>query len=411
MTSTSTTAPSSDPLKPRRKSKRWLAAGALAIAIAGTAAAVALPDDPPDTGPPAYGQDDLLRDTEALEALGIVGVQARVTTDSGPDLVATSGVAELGTDRPVDGEGYFRIASTGKALVATAVLQLVEDGELTLEDTVDQWLPGMVTGNGNDGRVITVRQLLQHTSGIHDDLPGFADHEDYLEHRYDTYTPEQIVARAMAHEPDFAPGTGWSYCNTCYVLLTLVIEEVTGAPWHQAVEEGVLRPLGMGDTYLPGDDPTLRSPHARSYEFYPTGERLDVTEVIIPEPGGYIATTADVNRFFQGLLGGELLSDPMLAEMQATVPVSEAFQVYWPDAGYGLGLMSRPLSCGGIYWSHEGGDTGYITLNGATEDGSRAVTVSMTTALADAPEHFLLQEETASALVDHALCDTPGQGS
>jgi D-alanyl-D-alanine carboxypeptidase len=251
---------------------------------------------------------------------------------------------------------------------------------------VEQWLPGVVTGNGNDGRLITVRQLLQHTSGIHDDLPGFADHEDYLEHRYDTYTPEQIIERAMAHEPDFAPGTGWGYCNTCYVMLTLIIEEITGAPWDQAVEEGVLQPLGMDDTYLPGDDPTIRSPHARSYEYYP----------------------ADVNRFFQGLLGGELLSEAMLAEMQDTVPVSEAFQVYWPDAGYGLGLMSRPLSCGGVYWSHEGGDTGYITLNGATVDGSRAVTVSMTTALADTPEHFLLQEETASALVDHALCDTPG---
>jgi D-alanyl-D-alanine carboxypeptidase len=409
MTSTDTTAPSPDPR--RRKSKRWLAAGAVAVAIAGTAAAaVFLPQDSPDSPTPAYGQDDLLRDAEALEALGIAGVQARVSDDSGPDLVATSGVAELGTDRPVDPEGYFRIASTGKALVATAVLQLVEDGELTLEDTVEQWLPGVVTGNGNDGRSITVRQLLQHTSGIHDDLPGFADHEDYLEHRYDTYTPEQIIERAMAHEPDFAPGTGWGYCNTCYVMLTLIIEEITGAPWDRAVEEGVLQPLGMDDTYLPGEDPTIRSPHARSYEFYPTGERLDVTEVIIPEPGGYISTTADVNRFFQGLLGGELLSAAMLAEMQDTVPVSEAFQVYWPDAGYGLGLMSRPLSCGGVYWSHEGGDTGYITLNGATADGSRAVTVSMTTALADAPEHFLLQEETASALVDHALCDTPEQG-
>jgi D-alanyl-D-alanine carboxypeptidase len=408
MTSTDTTAPSPDPR--RRKSKRWLAAGAIAVAIAGTAAAVFLPQDSPDSPTPAYGQDDLLRDAEALEALGIAGVQARVSADSGPDLVATSGVAEVGTDRPVDPEGYFRIASTGKALVATAVLQLVEDGELTLEDTVEQWLPGVVTGNGNDGRSITVRQLLQHTSGIHDDLPGFADHEDYLEHRYDTYTPEQIIERAMAHEPDFAPGTGWGYCNTCYVMLTLIIEEITGAPWDRAVEEGVLQPLGMDDTYLPGEDPTIRSPHARSYEFYPTGERLDVTEVIIPEPGGYISTTADVNRFFQGLLGGELLSAAMLAEMQDTVPVSEAFQVYWPDAGYGLGLMSRPLSCGGVYWSHEGGDTGYITLNGATADGSRAATVSMTTALADAPEHFLLQEETASALVDHALCDTPEQG-
>lgn len=415
MASNSTTAASPEPHPPRRPrhfGRWWLAATALVLVTAGTAAAVALPDDAPEHTPPAYGQDDLLRDTEAIEALGIVGVQARVATDAGPDLVATSGFAEDGTDRPVDGEGYFRIASTGKALVATVVLQLVGEGALTLDDTVDQWLPGVVAGNGNDGRLITVRDLLQHTGGIHDDLPGFADREDYLEHRYDVYTPQQVIDRAMAHEPDFAPGTGWGYSNTGYVLLDLIIEKATGNPWHQEVEARILEPLGLDRTYLPGDDdPALRSPHASSYEVYPTGERLEVTEVIIPNPGGYVSTTADVNRFFQALLGGELLPDAMLAEMQDTVPVSEEAQVFWPDAGYGLGLMNRPLSCGGSYWSHEGGESGYITLNGATADGGRAVTVSMTTALADSPDHFLVQEQTASALVDHALCATPADAA
>lgn len=406
MTSNSTTAASPDPhtpKRPRRLGKWWLAAAALALVTAGTAAAVSLPDEHTT---PAYGQDDLIRDTEALEALGIVGVQARVTTDSGPDLVATSGVAEDGTDRPVDGDGYFRIASTGKALVATVVLQLVDEGELTLDDTVDQWLPGLLAGNGNDGRLITIRQLLQHTSGIHDDLPGYADHQEYLDHRYDTYTPQQIIDRAMAHQPDFAPGTGWGYSNTGYVLLDLIIEQATGRPWHQEVQARILDPLGLDRTYLPGDDPALRSPHARSYEVYPTGERLDVTEVIVPDPGGYVSTTADVNRFFQALLGGELLPEAMLAEMQDTVPVGAEMQAFWPDAGYGLGLVSRPLSCGGSYWSHEGGESGYITLNGATADGSRTVTVSMSTALGD---DILRQEQTAGDLVDHALCATPAE--
>lgn len=389
----------------RRIGRWWFATAALALVITGgTAAAVHLPDDSPETATPAYGQDDLLRDTEAIEALGVVGVQARVTIDAGPDLVATSGFAEDGADRPVDGDGYFRIASTGKALVATTVLQLVDEGKLTLDDTLDQWLPGLVAGNGNDGRLITIRQLLQHTGGIHDDLPGYATHQEYLEHRYDTYTPEQIIEGAMGHQPDFAPGTGWGYSNTGYVLLTLMVEKATGQPWHQEVEKRVLEPLGLDHTYLPGDDPTLRSPHANSYEVYPSGERADVTEVIVPDPGGYISTTADVNRFFQALLGGELLSEAMLAEMQGTVPVNEEMQAFWPDAGYGLGLVNRPLSCGGSYWSHEGGESGYITLNGATADGGRTVTVSMSTALGD---DILRQEQTASALVDHALCGIP----
>ncbi|WP_049574947.1 serine hydrolase domain-containing protein [Streptomyces sp. SBT349] len=399
----------------RRVPGRWLVVAAAALA-AGTAVATQLPADARDARDardataPGYGQDDLSRDTEAIRALGITGVQARVTTGAGRDLVAASGVAEVGTDRPVPRNGYFRMASTGKALVATVILQLVDEGELALDDTVDRRLPGLVDGNGNDGRRITIRHLLQHTSGLHDDLPGFATPQEYDEHRYDTHTPREIVARAMRHRPDFAPGDGWGYSNTGYVLLDMIIEEVTGHPWHQEVEDRILRPLGMNHTYLPGGTPTLRRPHANAYEVYPSGERVDVTRVIVPDPGGYVSTTADVNRFFQALLGGELLPRARLAEMRDTVPVNEEMRVFWPDGRYGLGLVNRPLSCGGGYWSHEGGESGYITLNGATHDGSRTVTVSMSTALGDSLDNTLRQERAAGDLVDHALCDTPGTG-
>ncbi|MGW7291742.1 hypothetical protein ACWGIB_05030 [Streptomyces xiamenensis] len=110
------------------------------------------------------------------------------------------------------------------------------------------------------------------------------------------------------------------------------------------------------------------------------------------------------------MLGGELLPHARLAEMQDTVPVDEGMCVFWPDGRYGLGLVNRPLSCGGRYWGHEGGESGYITLNGTNHDGSRTVTVSMSTALGDSPDNALQQEQAASDLVDHALCDTPGDG-
>jgi D-alanyl-D-alanine carboxypeptidase len=392
-----------------RSRRRWAAVAATVLVAAGTSAAAQFPADAHHADRPGYGLDDLRRDADALRALGVTGVQARVTTASGRDLVATSGTAEAGTNRPVPRNGYFRMASTGKTVVATVVLQLVDEGRLALNDTVDRWLPGLVTGNGNGGSRITVRHLLQHTSGLHDDLPGFATPEEYDAHRYDTHPPHEIVGRALAHRPDFAPGEGWAYSNTGYVLLDLIIEEVTGRPWHREVEERVLRPAGMRHTYLPGDDPGLRTPHARAYEVFPSGERVDVTEVIVPDPGGYVSTTADVNRFFRALLGGDLLSPARLADMRDTVPVSEEMQAYWPGGRYGLGLVSRPLSCGGTSWGHEGGESGYITLNGTTADGSRAVTVSMSTALADSPDRMLRQEQAASALVDHALCATPGE--
>lgn len=389
---------------------RWRAAVAAALVAVGAAIAVQLPAGS-GAAPPGYGRDDLRRDADALRALGVTGVQARVTTGPGRDLVATSGVARAGTDRPVPRDGYFRMASTGKALVATVVLQLVDEGRLALDDTVDRWLPGLVDGHGNDGRRITVRQLLQHTSGIRDDaLPGFTTRREYRERRYDTYTPRQIVARAMRHRPAFPPGAGWSYSNTGYVLLDLIIEKAAQRPWHKEVADRVLEPLGMDRTYLPGSDPALRRPHANGYDVFPSGERVDVTKVVLPDPGSYVSTTADVNRFFRALLGGELLSPARLAEMRETVPVDKETRAFWPHGRYGLGLVERPLSCGGSYWSHEGGDGGYITLNGATGDGSRAVTVSMSTALNDSPGSALRQERTASALVDHALCGTPGSG-
>ncbi|MFE4334608.1 serine hydrolase domain-containing protein [Streptomyces sp. NPDC056831] len=414
MRSTSPTAAPRHPRLPdqpdrqhRRTGKRWLAAAAATL-TAGAAVAIPLLADAHEATAPGYRQDDLHRDTDAIQALGVTGVQARVTTRPGRDLVATSGVAEAGTDRPVPRNGYFRMASTGKALVATVVLQLVAERKLALDDTVDRWLPGLVDGNA--GSRITIRQLLQHTSGIHDDdLPGYTTPQEYYERRYDTYTPQQIVALAMRHRPD-PPGTGWSYSNTGYALLDMITEKVTDRPWHQEVEDRVLKPLGMDHTYLPGSTPALRRPHANGYQVFPSGERVDVTKVILPDPGGYVSTTADVNRFFQALLGGKLLPQARLAEMKDTVPVNEKIQVFWPHGRYGLGLVNRPLSCGGSYWSHEGGDGGYITLNGATDDGSRTVTVSMSTALGDSPDNALRQEQAASNLVDHALCDTPGSG-
>lgn len=356
---------------------------------------------------PGYRQEDLRLDTDAIRALGVTGVQARVTTASGRDLLATAGVAVAGTNSPVPRDGYFRMASTGKALMATVVLQLADEGKLSLDDTVDRRLPRVIDGNGNDARKITVRRLLQNTSGLHDDLPGFGTPQEYYRHRYDTYTPEQIVARAMEHHPDFEPGTGWSYSNTGYVVLGMIVEKAAGRLWQEEVGSRILKPLGMDHTYLPGTTPTLRSPHADGYQVFASGERTDVTEQIVPDLGGYVSTTEDVNRFFRALLGGRLLSGARMAEMRDTVPVDKRVEAFWPGGRYGLGLVSRPLTCGGSYWSHEGGEAGYITLNGATDDGARAVTVSMSTSFND-PDETLRQHRAGSDLVDRALCDTSG---
>jgi D-alanyl-D-alanine carboxypeptidase len=350
--------------------------------------------------------EQLRQDTEAIHALGVSGVQARVIASDGRQSVATSGTADLSTGRPVSSDGYFRMASTAKTLVATVVLQLEAEGRLSLDDTVDHWLPGVVHGNGNDGSRITIRQLLQHTSGIHDDLPGYTTPEEYYQQRYDVYTPEQLVARAMAHAPDFPPGESWAYSNTGYILLDMIIQKTTGQPAHQEIEDRILRPLGLDQTRWGGTSATLPRPHAQAYQLFGPGSRVDVTEQIPVEHESlsFVTTTRDQNRFLRALLAGRLLPTRQLAEMKQTVPVSGEVQQLWPGGRYGLGLVERPLSCGGTYWSHEGGDGGYITLNGVTDDGRRSAVVSMSEARGDTPEHILEQENAGSTLIDHALC-------
>ncbi|WP_406835408.1 serine hydrolase domain-containing protein [Streptomyces sp. AHU1] len=372
---------------------------AAALLTAETAPAVAGPAGSAHAG-------RLRQDTEAIHALGVSGVQARAIASDGRQAVATSGTADLRTGRPVSPDGYFRMASTSKTLVAVVVLQLEAEGRLSLDDTVDHWLPGVVRGNGNDGSRITVRQLLQHTSGIHDDLPGYTTPEEYYQQRHDVYGADQLIARAMAHAPDFPPGGGWEYSNTGYVLLDMIIQQATGLPSHQQVQDRVLRPLGLDRTRWTGTSPTLPPPHARAYQFYGPGSRVDVSDQVPVdhENLSYVTTTRDENVLLRALLAGRLLPARQLAEMKRTVPVSAEVQQLWPGGRYGLGLAERPLSCGGTYWSHEGGDGGYITLNGVTDDGRRSVVVSMSEARGDTLEHVKEQEDAASALVDHALC-------
>ncbi|MCX4780320.1 serine hydrolase domain-containing protein [Streptomyces sp. NBC_01264] len=351
--------------------------------------------------------EQLRRDTEAIHALGISGVQARVIVPDGRESVATSGTADLNTGRPVPSGGYFRMASTSKTLVATVVLQLEAEGRLSLGDTVDHWLPGVVRGNGNDGSRITVRHLLQHTSGIREALPGYTTPEEYYQQRHTIYEPEQLVDLAMAQKPeDFLPGKGWAYSNTGYVLLDMIIQKATGHPAHQEIENRILRPLGLDQTRWMGTESTLPRPHAQAYQLFGPGSRVDVTDQIPVdhENLSWVTTTRDENRFLRALLDGRLLPARQLAKMKRTVPVSAKVQRLWPGGRYGLGLVERPLTCGGTYWGHEGGDGGYITLNGVTEGGRRSAVVSMSEARGDSMEHMLEQENAASALIDHALC-------
>ncbi|MEU8973454.1 serine hydrolase domain-containing protein [Streptomyces monashensis] len=351
----------------------------------------------------------LQRDADALVADGVTGVSVRLESPQGVRAVR-SGLAELGTGRPVPRDEYVRIGSTTKTFVATVLLQLVGAGRLSLDDTVDRWLPGLVRGHGNDGRRITVRQLLQHTSGLPDyveDVVPDLSAAGYRRNRWTTYSSEQRVAFALRHRPSFAPGTGWTYSNTNYVLLGMVIRAVTGRSWEWEVRARIVRPLRLTHTLAPGDRPFLPGPHAHDYQqFEPGGPMTDTTIAYLPfdgdADGALISTAADTNRFFRALLGGELLAPAQLAEMRRTVRTPPGHGDP-PGARDGLGLDWTPLSCGGGYWGHSGDGFGYLAWPATTADGRTALTVSLHSRPGDEAT-AVRQIRDVTDLVDHALC-------
>ena len=374
--------------------------------LAGTAVAAA---------PAAAGTEDRLRrDVREIERLGVAGVIAEARTPDGR-FTARAGVADRRTGRPARPGDHFRGASVTKTYVATVVLQLIGEGRLSLDDTVDEWLPGLVRGNGNDGRRITIRHMLQHTSGLYDyvrDIAVLQSAEGYRERRFDRYTPERLVAIALEHEPDFEPGAAnpdgtpkWNYSNTGYVLLGMIIKRVTGKDWRTQARDRVIRPLGLRDTRFPVHRATLPRPFLRGYHQYAADGPLTDTTLLDPSvagaSGALITTVADDNRFFRALIGGRLVPRALFTEMQRTVPTG--WDGAYEGSRYGLGLFWFPLRCDGAgYWAHNGDMLGYMVREGVRTDGGRSVSIAMSSQLAgDRAER---QNMAAAEAVRNALC-------
>jgi D-alanyl-D-alanine carboxypeptidase len=322
--------------------------------------------------------------------------------------VARAGVARLDEPAPVPWNARFRMGSNTKTFVAVVVLQLVGEGKLSLDDSVERWLPGVVSGNGYDPAHITVRQLLQHTSGIYnytrDIFEGFSL-EYFLAMRFEHVDAASLVAMAMRHAPDFPPGTSWDYSNTNYTLAGMIIERVTGNDWATEVRTRILRPLRLRDTSEPGDRAELPAPHAQAYEpFTATGPLTDVTLMNHSwggAAGSLITTTADLTRFWRELRRGTLLRPAEMAEMHRTVEAT-TLQGPLPGARYGLGIMQLPTSCGEPYWTHFGDTLGFATRNAVSDDGARVMVLSLSSQ--PRAESAVSVTTDTLELLDDAMC-------
>ncbi|CAM5246385.1 D-alanyl-D-alanine carboxypeptidase [Streptomyces spiroverticillatus] len=368
------------PVRTRRAPRTALFAAVTAAALAATVVPAHAQDHAPD---PHAGTraavDALVRD-------GAPGVVARSEGPGGSRAwTNTAGVGNLTTGRERDAGDRFRIGSLTKTFTATVVLQLEAEGRLSLDDRVEKWLPGVVRGNGHDGSRITLRQLLQHTSGIYNytsDPTFVSEHmsEGFLAHRYDSLPARALVRVAMKHAPDFEPGAKWQYSNTNYILAGMIIEKATGRSYESEITRRILRPLALRATSVPHDEVRLGRPSSRAYTTFgkdpATAKKYDVTELnptLAGAAGGMISSTADLNRFYRSLLTGKLLPKRQLTEMKTTVPVHPQR----PDLSYGLGIFKEVQSCGKAVWGHTGGIHGSTTHAVTGEDGRTSVALHL----------------------------------
>ncbi|MFJ3303465.1 serine hydrolase domain-containing protein [Streptomyces sp. NPDC086549] len=289
---------------------------------------------------------------------------AALLTDDGDDSGNPPVDHYTGAGRGIGRADRFRAGSITKTFIATVVLQLAAEHRLSLSDTVEQHLPGVVRGAHVDGRHITLRALLTHTSGL----------ADFTTVTRGTVplTPLQAVTIALAL-PQARPGR-FSYSSTNYVLLGMVIRQVTGHSYATEAERRIIAPLGLTGTSFPGTRTTLPSPHGRAY----TAGGSEVTDLdprVAGAAGELVTTLDDLDRFYAALLGGELLPPHWMHEMLNTRTA---------HGSYGMGIFPTKLPCGITVWGHNGRISGSYVRTAATAGGRRVLTFRVNTdAIAD----------------------------
>ena len=375
---------------------------AIALGAAGGAASAA----------PSKGEAESLKSrAQGLVGAGYPAALAAVTDSKGESagVAVGKGSLETGQAPPLDGE--VRIGSNTKTFVAVVVMQMVQEGKVGLDEPIEIYLPGLIKGEGIDASKITVRQLLQHTSGLPeytDTVPGRSDIFQIKDHYAQ---PRDLLDTALSKPAAFEPGTQWAYTNTNYVVLGMLIERVSQRPVGEQIDQRIIKKLGLSHTYFPAPgDRSIKGTHPQGYHLSAEGKLEDITEM---DPawgwaaGAMVSTPSELNTFFQAVFDGRLLTQASIDEMKKGVDASSRFG---PGVVYGLGLIGTPLSCGGTSWGHGGTIHGYQTNDAVGPDGT-AVTIAVTampSAIADqsnlessAKEKYQQIEDAVDATLCH----------
>ncbi|MEV0346511.1 serine hydrolase domain-containing protein [Nonomuraea sp. NPDC050680] len=403
------------PSPPATKVFRRVVVTALAAALlAGTATHASADSRPVPNAAAGPDRPELRQVIQEVVDSGYAGLQMRVHDQRG-DWVGSAGVRKLGEAAKPPTDGRFWIGSSTKSFTATLVLQLVAEGRIGLDSPVAGYLPEL----GLDRR-ITVRMMLQHTSGLfnytgeyYNDgtyVPGIpATGKEWVDNRFHTYQPEELVRLALSKPAKFAPGTNWSYANTNYTLALLLIEKVTGRSYAEEMRRRILGPLGLRGTVVPGARTRLPGPYAHGYYRYQDAGQWKVVDVtrqnlsLLAGAGDMISTTQDLQTYFSALQSGKLLPGPLLAEMRKPDPRSTGL-----FGQYGLGqyVLDTGPDCAGIVLNHDGSPPGgYGSLMYSTPDGSKTLTASLTMGDA-AVDQSVVFPKALDKLIKAVFCGT-----
>ncbi len=324
----------------------------------------------------------------------IPGASVLVRTPEG-DWSAQFGTREVGTEEPITAGDYWRIASNTKTMTATIILQLVQEGALALDDPLSKFVDGFPNGDE-----ISIGQLLEMRSGLYSYTADEAFNATLDDDPLREYTPDELLAIAQPQPAQFAPGTQFNYSNTNYVLLGVIIEQLTEQPIAEVFEERIFEPLGLDDTSYPAaDDPDIPSPHAQGYQFLTNVETIDSYAVPAAElpaaldgslapiestilnhsafftAGAVISTLPDMADYVEALVGGELLDERTQEIRIASIkPMASGSQ-----GGYGYGLIEFLPEV----YGHDGQTPGYSSV--IAYDLERDITIVIATNMSASP--------------------------
>ncbi|GGN52129.1 hydrolase [Streptomyces albiflavescens] len=358
------------------KIRMALCGGVAALGIcAGTVAAA----PPQDTSDRAAALQSAL---DGVHEAGVPGVFAEVR-DSGRAWRGASGVADVATGRPVTPDMLQRVGSITKTFTAAAILQQVDEGRIRLDAPIADYLPDVV--QGERGRKITIRMLLNHTSGIPDHIryafPSLQvpSPKSVDDNRFRQFSRAELIELGLsappAGEPDATPGV---YSNTNYLILCELLVKVTGVRAEDYITRNVIRRAGLKHTYFPTGT-HIKGPHARMYESLwglidPPRDYSVYNMSWVAGTADLVSTMNDLNRFFGRLLDGEIVSRASLREMQRTTPVIE---LDGSTSAYGLGLEKIDIPGCGTFWGNGGTVWGAVTMSMTRSDGTRQMSIAL----------------------------------